>query len=307
MEPFLEQLSLNLLSLNSPVATTLFRIFLVKGNKGMNNSDVTFRVGVYGTITLLVGLVFFALDLNSYQIISLPLIGVGGSIMATAITNWISNRRLDGLPIDSLVEALSEKSKFIRQNQELNLIFSIVDNQLKVEKSHEFNLLNPGKLSAKHYISMFTDSPLKNSSTKSTGGFTYVEGCGKKLTGAALSIKDKNSKVKDFNGKIYFEEEYRLKPGQNNKFRFVSFDFYRLTDRLIWVIQDRSSNFSVKISNHTRVSNRIKLKINHHREHEILSTSSRYDLGDNIEMIAFRFDCEIIPYQGFEIMWDFEQ
>jgi hypothetical protein len=103
-------------------------------------------------------------------------------------------------------------------------------------------------------------------------------------------------------GKHVFRKTYDLQPGDKNAFEFRSVDYYRLADRLIWTVQDLSENFFVRIRNQTGRNNVLKVKINHHCEQDILDQMKRIEESNEI---IFEFNTEILPYQGFEIMWDF--
>ena len=260
---------------------------------------VIFIVGLFGLVLLLFGLIFQALDKKEYLLVSIPLTGIASSILATSISSWLFNKKFGEFPIDSVVEALAESSKFIRNDQELQLLFNIESGKVKVTKVHKYNLINPSKFKVKRSISMFADTPLKTKESKVEGGFSLV----KEPENKVLRGNELDAHLSEKNGKVYFSKEYSLKSGIN-RFEFDSYDYYRLDDRLVWVVQDRSIDFNVRITNNTAILGKIEVKINHHRENEIHSTIERNVL-EGIEYVNFSFNHELIPFQGFEIMWSF--
>lgn len=48
------------------------------------------------------------------------------------------------------------------------------------------------------------------------------------------------------------------------------------------------------------MESKIEIKINHHRENEI---SNHIQFLEEQQELLFEFDSEILPYQGFEVMW----
>ena len=255
----------------------------------MNSHFLNIVIGVVGLVLMLAGLVFLRTE-----VVAIPLTGIGGSILATAVVNWILTRRFESIPINSIVEALAQKTQFMRTQHEVELIFTIKNDKLHLEKRHKYNLHNPSRFRRSRTISMFTDAPTSN--PNSFAGFQLVvEPDGTQLEGDLISTH-----ISHQDGKYVFSKTYDLQPGDGNSFEFRSHDTYRLTDRLIWTVQDISDNFTVRIINHTRFDNPFTVKINHHREKEIVEQMKRLDSASEI---MFQFNCEILPYQGFEIMW----
>jgi hypothetical protein len=117
----------------------------------MNTSELNIALGGIGLIILLVGL----LTLDN-PLLATPLTGVGGSVLATALVNWILTRNLGILP--SIVEALVQKTKFMRTEQEAELTFTLHNDRVKLEKRHRYHLRNTRPYTRPHRISMFTDT-----------------------------------------------------------------------------------------------------------------------------------------------------
>jgi len=107
----------------------------------MNTYSLNHVVGGIGLIILLVGLLPESHPLGLPSL-GPPLTGVGGSILATALVNWILTRQLGSIPISSIVEALAQKTEFMRTNHEAELTFTLQDGRVKLEKRHLYHLRN---------------------------------------------------------------------------------------------------------------------------------------------------------------------
>ncbi len=259
----------------------------------MNTNSLNLVLGGIGLIIMLFGLL-----LLNQPLIATPLTGIGGSVLATALVNWILTRNFGNIPISSIVEALAQKTEFMRTEQEAELTFTLHGDRVKLEKRHRYHLRNTRRYIRPHRISMFTDTSLATDIDRS--GFVLVlEPDGNKLEGSLL-----DSYVISESGKHVFRKTYHLQPGDKNVFEFRSVDYYRLADRLIWTVQDLSEDFLIRIRNQTGRNNVFKVKINHHCEKDILD---QMKLLEESNEIIIEFNAEILPYQGFEIMWDFSK
>lgn len=252
--------------------------------------SINLITGIIGFALMLAGLVFMRTD-----VIALPCTGIGGSILATAIVNWIFMRQWHGLPIPQIAEALAHKTEFMRTRQEAELTFIVDRGRIKLEKRHKYSVRNPSWYKRTYTISVFTDAS-RAALYDSCGFQIIIEPDGTKLEGDKLQAF-----IRKEYGKHFFYKTYDLQPGDSNAFEFRSIDYYRLLDRLIWTVQDLSDGFLVRIINKTGISNPFEIKINHHRDGEILSQLKHLDVAGEI---IFEFNSEILPYQGFEIMWD---
>ena len=92
----------------------------------MNMSALNLVVGAIGLIIMLVGLL-----LLDHPLLATPLTGIGGSVLATALVNWILTRSFGNIPISSIVEALAQKTKFMRTEQEAELTFTLHEDQVE--------------------------------------------------------------------------------------------------------------------------------------------------------------------------------
>lgn len=248
-------------------------------------------VATVGLVMMLIGLTFLRT-----AVVAIPLTGVGGSILATAIVNWLLTRRLDFLPLDSIIEALAQKVHFVRMDHEAEVSLSIDNGLVRLEKRHRYRLRNPSRFVRTRVISMFTDD---SPSTDIEGGFLLVIG----PDGNPLQGEELKPYITHPNGKHMFSKAYDLQPGDKNAFEFRSFDYYRTVDRLIWTVQDLADDFRIRIRNNTGMPDAFTVKINHHREEEIFR---RRQVVASSNETLINFDCEVLPYQGFEVMWKFD-
>lgn len=119
----------------------------------MNTSLLNLVIGGIGLIIMLVGIIVRRDDMFGP-----PLTGIGGSILATALVNWILTRQLGNIPISSIVEALAQKTEFMRTNHEAELTFTLQDGRVKLEKRHLYHLRNTRHYTRPRRIPMFTDT-----------------------------------------------------------------------------------------------------------------------------------------------------
>jgi len=250
-------------------------------------------VGTIGVVIMLLGLLFLHAPM-----LAIPLTGIGGSVLAAALVNWVLTRRLETLPIASIVEALARATQFMRIRHEVELVFTLDKGMVRLDKRHCYCLRNPSRFTRPHRISLFDDSP--NVQAVPRGGFhTVVEPDGTRVDGEALKRY-----VHTDSGKSVFTKTYDLQPGDANAFEFRSYAYYRLADRMIWTVQDLADNLRVRIINHTGRHDGFDIKVNHHREASIKEQMK--DFPTNHELLI-DFNAEVLPYQGFEIMWDLNQ
>ena len=110
---------------------------------------------------MLVGLVFYfadtSVDGKRFGWLVIVLTGLGGSVLATGLTNYILSAHSLPLPLRSIFEALSERTQLTRRKHILTMEFEIEGDFVRVTKKHEFQLFNPGSAFAKE-LSMYTDT-----------------------------------------------------------------------------------------------------------------------------------------------------
>jgi hypothetical protein len=224
------------------------------------------------------------------------LAGVGGSVLATGITNSIMAMRLLPNALEPVLEALSPRTRVVRRNHTLALDFDFEGGFVHLTKVHKFELVNSGA-QIQRTLSMYTDTVAWRH--ESRGGFTRViQPNEEDLEGESLKRR-----LESKNGKMVFRKQFRLPHKVPSPFAFYSHEYYRKADRLIWTVEDLAEDFQITIHNRTGVTGFI-VKINHHRENEI---KVRHHIhNSNHEEISFSFGCPILPYQGFELMWDLD-
>lgn len=248
-------------------------------------------VGIAGLIFMLLGII-----LIQHPQLSVPLTGVGSSIMAAALVNWTLSRHLESIPITPIVEALARKVEFIRTKHQIELTFRRVGDFVHLEKRQRYNLRNPSRYRKPKTVMMFTDAA--TAAIEPAAGFQLVV----EPDGSHLEAESLRKHVTLQNGKYTFTKTYDLQPGDENVFEFRSTDRYRLHDRMTWTVQDLSEDLMVRLINKTGVPNPFFVKINHHREQEVVARMK--GIGSEQDEVLLQFDSEILPYQGFEIMWN---
>ncbi len=231
--------------------------------------------------------------------------GIVGSMLATVHFNDLLSRRLMGLPFKTILEALSERTKFIRKKHRLILEFRLKGRSVEVRKIHRYQLCNPGP-ALKHTVAMYTDS-LSWNNKGATGGFESIVIGGSRFAGESL----KNEVSLGNDGKRHFSKECDFPANGTIDFEFTSKESYRLKDRLIWTVEDLSDDFDITMNVHAFGAEKLRVKINHHRSDRINPYKEKAEdvdhaTGTKFEVLHFAFGSEILPYQGFEIMWDLE-
>jgi hypothetical protein len=263
--------------------------------------NLNIQVALYGLLILLAGLIFLALDSIKFGIFVVPLTSVGASICATGLTSWLITRHYAGVDVTSIVQALSDSSSFVRVGHRLELTFSLNGNdKVRVSGEHVFTLINQRGRRSRKTFEIYTDL----GSWNKCGGFeAVVEPSGHVLEHEALEAC-----IAEVNGKTYFTKSYEINTKSTATFEFNTYGNYRRIDRLIWTVQDISTDFHVKIVNNTGVKNAFLIKVNHHREKDILSRLTTISKNeDGQEVITLDFNCEVLPYQGFEVMWNLDK
>lgn len=250
-----------------------------------------------GIIILLGGLLFLAMDQSKYAIPIAALTGIGASVLATGITNWLLARHIDKFDVASIIQALTRNSPFFRSAHHLRLIVTLKAGVVTIHGEHSFRLTNTRRKKTRKHFSIYTDLGAKDSC-----GFEAIQ----EPTGHILKDNELESCLRLINGKTYFKKTYEIAGNASADFKFYTVARFRASDRLIWTVQDISTNFHVQVINRTGVMNPFELKINHHSEEEILSNVRLIPKdGGTQEELAFDFNAEVLPYQGFELMWNF--
>jgi hypothetical protein len=264
--------------------------------------NLNIQIALYGFLIMLIGLVLLPLG-SRYPALNLfviPLTSVGASVLAAGLTSWMVTVHFAGVDVTSIVQALAETSTFIRSDHELKLIISLcAPDHVRVRGEHSFTLVNQRGRRARKKFEIYTDL----GSWNNCGGFESV--C--EPTGNVLHHEALEQCMVEVNGKTYFTKSYDINPKSSATFKFYTFGTYRRTDRLVWTVQDLSTDFKVDIKNETGINDAILIKVNHHREKDILEGLTIVPgNADKQEHFVLHFNCEVLPYQGFEVMWNLD-
>jgi hypothetical protein len=257
-------------------------------------------IGVIGLVMLLLGILFQVIGLSVGLYI--PFTGVGGSILATAIVSTITSMKMRELVFVSIIRALKEATKFVRTSHKLTLELELKDGGVKIKAEHEFAYHNDELYTRSKHMKIYTDAGVNGE-----GGFSYL----KNSEGKIISGDELKSKVKAKYNKVYYEDTYSIAPRETKDFLFATYGMYDLNDRILWAVQDFSDNMEVVIKDFTGIYEEsekyLKIKVNHHNEDEIMKNVHRNHDEVGHDVITFRFDSEILPYQGFEIYWEYKK
>jgi len=261
--------------------------------------NLNLQIALYGLVILLAGLIFLALDSPKLGLFVVPFTGVGASILATGLTSWLVTRHFAGVDVNSIVQALTDSSAFVRVDHTLELVFSLAaDNIVRVSGEHAFTLLNQRGRRSRKTFAIYTDL----GSWNKCGGFESVV----EPTGHVLHHEGLAACLAEIHGKTYFSKSYDINSKSTATFRFSTFGNYRRIDRLIWTVQDLSTDFCVRLINNTGIKGAFFIKVNHHREEDILDRLTTISKNDQ-EVIILDFNCDVLPYQGFEVMWNLDE
>lgn len=224
---------------------------------------------------------------------SIIFIGIGGSVIASALVSRLIAKQVFGIDIGDAVEALRGTSPLTRANQTLEITLKRVDSEVHVVTRHRFDLFGSAKYPRRLPFSLYTDAARWGSG----GGFySIVEPDDTVLAGSELAKYVTNEE-----GKVEFRKMYMFRPGRPSHFEVETFGHFRRWDRLIWTVEHISSDFSVRILDR-REEGGVSVKINHHRRSEISDDMKerRTKEGHVIELV---FLGEVLPFQGFELQW----
>jgi hypothetical protein len=263
--------------------------------------NLNLQIALYGFVILLTGLIFLAYDPAKFGLFVVPLTGIGGSILATGLTSWLITRHFTGVDVTAIVRGLRESSNFVREQHKLEVSFTLVENNIvRIRGEHSFTLINQRGRRSRKTFAIYTDLGTWNK----CGGFDSVV----EPDGEVLHHETLKACIKEINGKTYFIKSYDINSKGTATFQFHTFGNYRRIDRLIWTVQDLSTDFCVRLVNNTGIKNAFLIKVNHHREKEILDGLRTITKdADDQEIITLDFNCEVLPYQGFEVMWNLDE
>jgi hypothetical protein len=225
-------------------------------------------------------------------------LGVGGSVLASALVARLVSRQVFGIDVAEAVEALRGASALSRSNQLLEIRLDISGDEVRAVAEHRFDLLASASRPKKIPFRLYTDIARWGSA----GGFySVVEPDGTVLSGEGLERH-----VENIAEKARFEKTYVFHPHTPATFVIETFGLFRLSDRLIWTVEHISSDFKVRVRDCTGLTGQVDVKVNHHREAEISAHMVRRESPQGM-VLDFAFLGEVLPFQGFELQWTFHE
>ena len=283
-------------------------------NKTIENriNWIVITAGCWGVV---VGVLLKLYTDDNFKLMQLPpdsLLNISLAVLSTGLTNLLLKIKLDKMPLDMVSDALSDRTDLIRKNHSLTLNFVQEGEKVHLTKEHKFILKNPSSRTIRKELRMYTETlawrHLRGGKLiEVNGGFTLISENNNRIEKSQLAYHpDKTNPIIQHtpNGMAIFSKEYTFTSGAEIEFEFHSHEYYRLTDRLVWTVEHLSDDFSVTLNNHTKMLESFQVKINHHRGSEI-HISKVIDAVSN-EKSFFRFGTYVLPYQGFEVLWDLE-
>jgi len=192
-----------------------------------------------------------------------------------------------------------------RTKHELKLTFKIEkieghkgNNCIKVEGVHEYTIANESEKEIPYRSEIYTDiGPyLLYDTDGKRGGFKSVQVNGEDKTPERIS-----------KSKELFLDVSPIPSKGNLHFKYHTYAYYRLVDRLIWTVQESSDPFTVEIINATGFHKNELLFWYNHDDRQMMDSRGLKRLGANNEYYVIEFSSPVQPYQGFEIFWNFEE
>lgn len=223
--------------------------------------------------------------------------GVGASLLASGLAGRLVSGQVFGIDAAEAIEALRGTSQLSRSNQGLRLSLTRDAEGVLVTAEHQFDVLGASRWQRRTQFGIYTDIARWGPG----GGFRSVHGPDGDLVGHEL-----DPHLREVGGKPRFEKVYMFRPGVAERFIVNTFGRFRLSDRLFWTVEHISSDFHVRIDNCVGLPGTIGLKINHHREGQIME-NVKPRRAETADVIEFEFLGEILPFQGFELQWRFDE
>ena len=208
--------------------------------------------------------------------------------ISTAITDAVFNLyNKSGTPIRK------------KHTLELTMEYDKKKNDIKISGVHRYRLHNNSLDGTPKPLEIYTD--LGRQGDPKSGGFNKAIIDGRTIEDDELEGLQTHVRELD-KVKACFCCDLEEQPCGYNTVEFHTYGYYRLKDRLIWTVQDFSENFTITVNNSTGFPSHIWFKINHINEDKI-HRSIKYPKEKPIRIIDFK--SVVLPYQGFEMTWDF--
>lgn len=290
--------------------------------------------GIIGITICITGVVFkYSKEIAMLRTLSDILIALGVSIVASVIINIILTLKCENdlnwkAFEQAYYQSITKKDR-IRYFQRIELRFSVFEKDdnifMKLIIRHSFDYTNKTKVKKKyHIINLFNDNHIPEP-------FNVTDDFKCFLTVGDARIKLKKPVRKD--GKIMIEPEYTkdtsfvLHPNESEHINYDIESIYSTNDRLIWSFQEISEGAVISfclenISTINTLKGKYFLTILHPEADEIknknigngfLDKNGELHFDNNhmsnerscFEPFEIRICDVILPYQGFEVKWEF--
>jgi len=222
-------------------------------------------------------------------------LGIGTSVLANAVVARMIAKQVFGVDVAEVVEALRGSSPFRRSDQEVDIKLRLDGGAVRVTAVHTFVVRHSSRLRRRAEFGLYTDI----GRWASEGGFESV--CGPD----GIELRASDLRLTEEHGKVRFKSTYIFDPRTPAPFTVVTYGVFRLSDRLIWTIEQMSGDLRVKIEDLTGLDGEVSIKVNHHREEEIVNNGEleKDRRRDGIRVWDFAFAGAVLPFQGFEVQW----
>jgi len=197
------------------------------------------RVLLVGVCVLVLGSLLTAVNPDSphglvqhcVSVGGIILIGIGGSMIASAFVSWLIARQVFGIDVGDAIEALRGASPFTRANQTLEITLTLrgAGDQVRIGAQHRFDAFAAVKFSRNLPFSLYTDAARWGSGG---GFFSILEPGGDELTEKKLE-----KFISKDEGKVEFSKMYRFYRGKPCHFEVETYGDFRRSDRLIWTVE----------------------------------------------------------------------
>jgi hypothetical protein len=253
-----------------------------------------------GCALIPLGIIISFIDGVFFDVVSLVALSIGASLFATGLANRLLNRRVKDVILSSVMSALRAQSELVRYNHRLELRITLHNSEeIMIFGNHRYSYQNPASFPKTRNLVLFTD--VGRQGTERKGGYERVRIGKELLEGTKLE-----KYITEQNNKVYFSKPIKIEKMKPLDLQIETYGLYRLRDRLVWTVSELSEGFDIKVVNETNMSGEIDFKINHHNESlirdQIEDKSFKFTAR---EEKAIHFNSEVLPYQGFEMIWSF--
>lgn len=275
-----------------------------------------------GIIVIVIGVIVYIGNTNLIEVMA-ALVSVGTATILTFIAKLFDDGELYYNKVaGKAYKRLKYYAKTVRYNHTLLLVLKDATENtvkgrraIKVEGVHKYELKNVSWFKPiDEHMEIYTDIGRQENSRK--GGFEKIY-----IDGKELPSSEVRSSKGEKGHKKYFEYPLKIQRNGKRTFEYHTSGIFFSNDRLIWTVQDLSQNFEITVVNKTSstvktfdtpekdISNEIIFKINHDQENEIKIIPEHRIISEKVceDVYTINFGFEVLPYQGFEMSWDFKK